>query len=149
MINSKDHRRFQASFFSLVHMVGALKLLRPHRGIHPRFDGRLPDKLIRPKPLIYCVLCRRLSLRSERMLQAKQTVPPDAGIRRLSDRYCAGHNPSDQRSRYWTDRRYKKAFERELTLLLIAPSLDIGQVRRRAYERVHIRKPQPKRSPER
>ena len=47
------------------------------------------------------------------------------------------------------DRRYKDAFERELALLLIAPSLDMGQVRRRAYERVHIRKPQPKRSPER
>ena len=90
-----------------------------------------------------------MSLRSERMLEAKQHVPPDAGIRRLSNRYCAEHNPSDQRSRYWTDRQYKKAFERELALLLIAPSLDMGQVRRRAYERVYIRKPQLKRSPER
>lgn len=83
------------------------------------------------------------------MLEAKQHVSPDAGIRRLSNRYCAEHNPSDQRSRYWTDRQYKKAFERELALLLIAPSLDMGQVRRRAYERVYIRKPQLKRSPER
>lgn len=148
-INSKHHRRFQSSFFSLVHMVGALKLLRPHRGIHPRFDGRLPNGLTRPQSVIYCVLCRQMSLRSERMLEAKQHVPADAGILRLSNRYCAEHNPCDQRSRYWTDRQYKKAFERELALLLIAPSLDMGQVRRRAYERVYIRKPQPKRSPER
>ncbi|WP_228396942.1 helix-turn-helix domain-containing protein [Limnobaculum xujianqingii] len=128
-------------------MVGALKLLRPHRGTHPRFDGRLPDKLTRPQPVTYCVLCWRLSLRSERMLQAKQPVPPDAGIRRLSDRYCAEHNPSDPRSRYWTDRRYKDAFERELALLLHDLAMDRQQARKLAYERAHVRKAPPKRSP--
>lgn len=156
-VNSLNHStsktvnccRFRASLISLLCMVSALKLFRPRRGTHPLFDGQLPDKLTRPQPVTYCTLCWRLTLRSEKMQQAKQPVPPDAGIRRLSNRYCAEHNPSDPRSRYWTDRLYREAFERELAALSDDHTVDMQQARKLAYERAHVRKPQPKRSLER
>lgn len=130
-----------ASLISIQNLLTALQYFRPLRGGHPRFDGLLPDRLTRPQPVTYCALCWRLSLRSEKLGEGKSPIPPDAGVRRLSNRYCAVHNPSDPDSRYWTDRRYREGFERQLVLLRVDQGLGEVELRQLAYKRAHEPRP--------
>jgi hypothetical protein len=65
----------------------------------------------------YCELCWRHTSKSTKVLQ-NGAIP----FRDLcqSNRYCHIHNPSDPRSKYRADLRYKEAFEKEVAVLEFA-----------------------------
>ena len=71
---------------------------------------------------------------------------PDLRSRQLSNRFCAAHDPSDPKSRYRVDLRYKKAFQQEclfgarfaiLEGVSPAPVESQAEHRRAAYNRAH------------
>lgn len=77
---------------------------------------------------------------------------PDIKARRLSNRFCYEHNPSDSSSRYRADQRYKEVFQRELMALqhgVVKSAFDVQfhpphsacvqEIRKAAYDLVHAR----------
>ncbi|HBO5136185.1 TPA: hypothetical protein L4W91_002385 [Pseudomonas aeruginosa] len=76
---------------------------------------------------------------------------PDAGWRRLSDRYCEHHDPGDPYSRYRADLPFKQAFQREVEALegvarsgfefrfQLPNGADAQELRKTAYDQVHAR----------
>jgi predicted DNA-binding protein YlxM (UPF0122 family) len=111
-----------------------------HDGVHPQ----LPDHKTRHQGQSFCELCWRPTMRSAGMGRRSRT--PDVRSRQLSNRFCAEHDPSDPKSRYRVDLRYKKVFQQEClfgTRLAALecpspPSFESQEEHRRAaYKRAH------------
>lgn len=136
---------FSATVDSVLSLFRRLSRRRPYWHLEPDF-GRVSDKIVRPDDGTFCELCWRPSMRTE----ALKSRSNNFNGRRLSPRYCSHHNPSDSRSKYRTDLRYRAAFSREVEalfrfessayLLRIQPrSFDEEDVRKAAYALVHSR----------
>jgi hypothetical protein len=94
----------------------------------------------------YCELCWRLTKRSSELQQNRTSL----GILSLSNRHCDIHDPSNPKSKYRADLRYKKAFDQEIlalqfpvlqksnfpTTLKYTPGYE-GELRKAAYDLVH------------
>jgi|GEM_PF-1263412 len=74
----------------------------------------LLDSRTRPQGDNYCELCWRLTMRSDALKAQRNIDSPASQARKLSDRYCHIHNPSDPTSKYRRDLPYKKIFRDEL-----------------------------------
>jgi predicted transcriptional regulator len=153
-VSVSAHLRFCATLDTIRSLLDALHAFRPQIGRDPlkAHEGarpRLPDAVIRRQHDGYCELCWRHTMRTTGM--ADRDVP-DIKARRLSDRFCSEHNPSDPSSRYRADQRYKQAFQRELMALQhnTAKSVfevqfhpprtaDAQEIRKTAYDLVHAR----------
>jgi hypothetical protein len=109
----------------------------------------LLDSRTRPHGENYCELCWRLTMRSDALKAQRNVDSPASQARKLSDRYCHIHNPSDPTSKYRRDLPYKKIFRDELlafhhralrskfTLPPIAPmSPDDQEIRKAVYEMI-------------
>ncbi len=135
-------------------LVQALDLMREVlqllERLRPRHEGsavlgRLPDHAAGGSHDLCCELCWRPSMR----WVATSKAPHLLGSRLKSGRFCEAHDPSDPKSRYRTDMRYKTAFLHELDAVynfarsafaLELPGLphpDEHMLRRLAYDRVH------------
>lgn len=127
-------------------LISKLKHLRPSRQIEA--DGTaLSDSSTRSNQHAFCELCWRESLRTT----AYRSGQNKERARRLSQRFCALHNPRDPNSKYRCDIRYKAAFMKELNALMsfdesaylfsFKPprSADFQEIRKTAYDLVHSR----------
>lgn len=125
-----------------------LKRLRPRHRSHAVL-GRVPDQA--PGGEKCCELCWRPSMRWVAIAQSPQLLSSS----QKSARFCDVHDPSNPKSRYRTDLRYKAAFLKELDAVCNfsasayafelpgLPHPDEHMLRRLAYDRVHsgIRSP--------
>lgn len=119
-----------------------LKRLRPRHRSHPEL-GRIPDHAVGSERC--CELCWRPSMRWVATTQSPHLLSSSL----KSARFCEIHDPSNPKSRYRTDLRYKVAFLHELEAVcnfaasayaLELPGLphpDEHMLRRLAYDRVH------------
>lgn len=119
-----------------------LKRLRPRHRTHPEL-GRVPDHAAGSERC--CELCWRPSMR----WMATKKFPNVLSSHLKSARFCEVHDPSNPRSRYRTDLRYKAAFLQELDAVCNfsasayafelpgLPHPDEHMLRRLAYDRVH------------
>lgn len=109
----------------------------------------LLDSRTRPQGENYCELCWRLTMRSNALKAERNIDKPASQARKLSNRYCHIHNPSDPTSKYRRDLPYKKIFFDELlafhhravrskfVLPPIAPrSPDDQEIRKAVYEMI-------------
>lgn len=131
------------NLLSLLHHFRAERGSDPfqvHDGVHPQ----LPDSKTRHQGPSFCELCWRPTMRSAGM--GRRSWTPDLRSRQLSNRFCAEHDPSDPKSRYRVDLRYKKVFQQEClfgTRLAAlegpsSPSFESQEEHRRAaYKRAH------------
>lgn len=153
-VSVNGHLQFCATLDTIRSLLDALHDFRPQKGRDPlgTHEGsrpRLPDAAIRRQNDGYCELCWRHTMRAAGM--AGMSVP---GIkaRRLSNRFCYEHNPSDSSSRYRADQRYKEIFQRELMALqrgVVKSAFDVQfhpphsacvqEIRKAAYDLVHAR----------
>lgn len=143
---------FCATLESIRHLIGVLQYFRPRIGKDPlnEHGGNLPDAVTSSYQYeTYCELCWRYTMKTAGMA-SKNT--PKTKARRLNNRFCSNHDPSDPTSRYRADLRYREIFQRELQVLLyknresgfelqIHPpaSADTQERRKAAYELVHAR----------
>lgn len=139
-----EQSRFRATLDTVREMLRNLRAFRPRYGGN-QLHGRLSDEVTRRPGASYCELCWRETMRSKAL---RQTTPTLSQLR-LSNRFCEIHNPSDPRSRYRCDHRYKEAFQRELMALhgMAAsahqfrfhppPHADAQEIRKTAYDLVH------------
>lgn len=153
-VSVNDYLQFCSTLDSIRSLLDVLHMYRPQKGrdplrLHEGERPRLPDAVIRRQNDVCCELCWRLTMRTAAM--ADPNVP-DIKARRLSNRFCYEHNPSDPSSRYRADQRYKEAFQRELMALQLRVvksafdvqfhpphSADVQEIRKAAYDLVHAR----------
>lgn len=129
-------------------ILDVVRLSRPRRGMDPDF-GCVADERRRRPSETFCELCWRVSIRTDALKKARWPWPVPARIARLSDRFCAEHNPSDHGSRYRADLYYKEAFHKELASLELGDEsqlwlqfgiphgADQQEIRKTAYDAVH------------
>lgn len=156
------YHQFCATLDTIRELLDALRFFRPQTGCDPfrAHDGarpRLPDDRTRRQGGGYCELCWRPTMRtvaiSSRTMLFSNKVP-GMKARQLSNRFCSAHDPTDPKSRYRADHRYKEVFQREFailrglagkaarstfTLQLQARSTDDEDLRKAAYDLVHAR----------
>lgn len=153
-ISVNDYLQFCATLDSIRSLLDILHIYRPKKGrdpfhLHEGERPRLPDDVTRRHHDGYCELCWRLSMRTAAIGDPNI---PDIKARRLSDRFCSEHNPSDPSSRYRADQYYKRAFNQELMaikrrqvhsafVVRFTPprSADVQEIRKTAYDLVHAR----------
>lgn len=131
-----------------------LKRLRPGHRNHPEL-GRVPDHAAGSERC--CELCWRPSMRWVATTESPHLL--SSGLK--SARFCGVHDPSNPKSRYRTDLRYKAAFLQELDAVCNfsasayafelpgLPHPDAHMLRRLAYDRVHsgVRTPKARKNP--
>ncbi len=141
--------RFCSTLDTVRLLLSVLVALRPGRTMH--HGNWLNDDRTRPQSISYCELCWRESMRCVAQMNTKEAdrLSPDARWRKLSNRYCATHDPSDRNSQYHSDLPYKQAFLRELEALKgrgpsdflfrfpLPNSADTQELRKAAYDQVH------------
>lgn len=144
--------RFCSTLDTAMRLLSVLAALRPGRSFY--FGDWLSDDRTRPQAASYCELCWRVSMRWSAFLGLEEDSDkylPEARWRRLSNRYCEVHDPSDPKSQYRRDRPYKEAFLRELRALKgqgrsgylfrfpLPNGADTQELRKTAYDQVHSR----------
>lgn len=149
MAAAKLAAQFCSTMLTLKNLLSLLGHFRAQRGQDPFGfqDGvhpQLPDNKTRHQSQSFCELCWRPTMRSAAMGRRSRT--PDVRSRQLSNRFCAEHDPSDPKSQYRVDLRYKKVFQQEClfgTRLVVLegtspPSFESQEEHRRAaYKRAH------------
>lgn len=149
MVAEKLATQFCSTMLTLRNLLSLLRHFRAQRGPDPFGfqDGvhpQLPDNKTRNQGQSFCELCWRPTMRSAAMGRCSRT--PDVRSRQLSNRFCAEHDPSDPKSRYRVDLRYKKVFQQEclfgtrLAVLegISPPSFESQEEHRQAaYKRAH------------
>lgn len=153
-VSANEYLQFCSTLDTIRSLLKDLQAFRPQRGpdplkLHEGTRPRLLDTVTRRQNGSFCELCWRLTMRAT-VMSGKNV--PDIQARRLSDRFCSEHNPSDPSSRYRADQRYKEAFQRELTALQLGTiesafevqfrlprSAEMQEIRKTAYDLVHAR----------
>lgn len=148
--NEPSFERFCGTLDTVRVLLDFLVALRPGRAMH--YGNWLSDSRTRPQVTSYCELCWRVTKRWAAFRNAEDGAgrySPDARWRKLSDRYCEIHDPSDPGSMYHSDLPYKPAFLRELEALTrrgrseflfrfpLPNGADIQELRKTAYDQVH------------
>jgi len=145
---------FTSSLDLMREILHLLKRLRPSHRNHVVL-GRVPDHA--PGSETCCELCWRPSMRWVATAKSPQLLSSS----QRSARFCDVHDPSNPKSRYRTDLRYKAAFLKELEAVYNfsssayafelpgLPHPDEHMLRRLAYDRVHsgVRSPNARRDP--
>lgn len=108
--------RFISTMQTVRNLLSLLHLFRAERGsdpfqVHDGVHPQLRDNKTRHQGQSFCELCWRPTMRSAAMGRRSRT--PDVRSRQLSNRFCAEHDPSDPKSQYRVDLRYKKVFQQE------------------------------------
>jgi DNA-binding CsgD family transcriptional regulator len=141
-------RRIGGSLDTVRRILEFVRCQRPRRGFDMDFGSVADEKQRRPSEA-FCELCWRLSSRTKALEELRWPWPVPARVARISNRFCAEHNPSDPDSRYRADLYYKKAFHRELASMtgMVEPQLclrfpvprgaDEQEIRKTAYDAVH------------
>lgn len=147
-----SRERFCGTLDTVRQLLDVLADLRPGRTTH--YGNWLNDNRTRPQATSYCELCWRETKRWAAFMDAEEgpgRYLPDARWRKLSNRYCEIHDPSDPGSRYHSDLPYKPAFRRELKALRgrgcsgflfrfpLPNGADTQELRKTAYDQVHAR----------
>lgn len=109
------------------------------------------DSRTRPQEESLCELCWRTTIRSMAMKSQENAGSPYSQARKLSNRYCHIHNPSDPTSKYRRDLPYKKIFHDELNAYyfnlgrsqfvlkpILPSSPDEQEVRKALYEMIRM-----------
>lgn len=109
------------------------------------------DSRTRPQGELLCELCWRTTMRSMAMKSQENAGNPYSQARKLSNRYCHIHNPSDPISKYRRDLPYKKIFHDELNAYyynlghsqfvlkpILPSSPDEQEVRKAIYEMIRM-----------
>ncbi|CAD5108545.1 hypothetical protein [Zestomonas carbonaria] len=148
--NESSCNRFCGTLDTVRGLFDFLAALRPGRTMH--YGNWLSDSRTRPQATSYCALCWRTTKRWAAFTDAEDGAgrySPDARWRKLSNRYCEIHDPSDPDSMYHCDLPYKPAFLRELEALMqrgrseflfrfpLPNGADIQELRKTAYDQVH------------
>ena len=144
--NCQGQSAYVASLDTMRSLIAKLRHFRPQREIdaagtvHKDFRTRVDQDS-------FCELCWRLSMRTVALLGGTRTI----SAQRKSGRFCSVHDPSNPKSQYRRDLRYRTAFRREVdalskmdsTAFLISPIVHVGadfaDMRRAAYNLVHAR----------
>ncbi|WP_243040106.1 helix-turn-helix domain-containing protein [Dyella sedimenti] len=147
-VTNSVSRRIVGSLDTMRSILDFVRRRRPLRGLDIDFGAVADEKQRRPSEA-FCELCWRVSARTKALKELGWPWPVPARVARISDRFCAEHNPSDPGSRYRADLYYKKAFQRELAsmtsmveselwLRFPAPrGADEQETRKTAYDTVH------------
>ena len=107
--------QFCRTLDSVRRLLSVLDALRPGRTLY--YGNWFMDDRTRPQATSYCELCWRETKRWVGLMDAGEGPGkyfPDARWRKLSNRYCEIHDPSDPGSRYHADLPFRAAFRREL-----------------------------------
>lgn len=147
-------KSFTSALDLMREILHLLKRLRPSHRNHAEL-GRVPDQA--PGSEMRCELCWRPSMRWAATTKTPHLL--SSGLK--SARFCDVHDPSNPKSRYRTDLRYKAAFLQELDAVCNfsasafafelpgLPHADEHMLRRLAYDRVHagVRSPNARKDP--
>ncbi len=143
-------QRFCSTLDTAMRLLSVLAALRPGRSMY--FGDWLGDDRTRLQAASYCELCWRETMRWAALMNTEEgpgKFLPDSRWRKLSDRYCGIHDPSDPGSKYHSDLPYKQAFRRELEALRgrgrsgflfrfpLPNGADTQELRKTAYDQVH------------
>ncbi|MEB0025898.1 helix-turn-helix domain-containing protein [Pseudomonas sp. MH9.2] len=144
--------QFCRTLDSVRRLLSVLDALRPGRTLY--YGNWFMDDRTRPQATSYCELCWRETKRWVGLMDAGEGPGkyfPDARWRKLSNRYCEIHDPSDPGSRYHADLPFRAAFRRELEALRgrgysgfafrfpLPNGADTQELRKTAYDQVHSR----------
>ncbi len=137
---------YVASLDTMRSLIAKLRHFRPQREIDAAGTAH-KDFRTRADQDSFCELCWRLSMRTVALLRGTHTI----SAQRRSGRFCSVHDPSNPKSQYRRDLRYRTAFRKEVdalskmdsTAFLVSPVLHVGadfaDMRRAAYNLVHAR----------
>lgn len=135
-----------ASLDTIRSLIAKLKHFRPQREVDATGSVR-KDSRTRADQDAFCELCWRGTMRTRALTSGAHR----GSAQRKSGRFCSVHDPSNPRSKYRRDVRYREAFRREVdalskmdsTAFLVSPFIPVGadfaDLRRSAYNLVRAR----------
>jgi len=144
--NCQGQSAYVASLDTMRTLIAKLRHFRPQREIDSAGTAH-KDFRTRADQDSFCELCWRPSMRAVALLDGTRKI----SAHRKSGRFCSVHDPSNPKSQYRRDLRFKTTFRREVdalskmdsTAFLISPILHVGadfaDMRRAAYNLVHAR----------